>query len=47
VFNNQSVSKVNEVYNGDTERVATYEMPTYFSAPRSMKFSAEYNYKFK
>jgi hypothetical protein len=47
VFNSQTVSKVNEVYNGDTERVATYEMPIAFSAPRSMKFSAEYNYKFK
>jgi len=47
VFNSQNVTKVNEVYNDDTDRIATYEMPTYFSAPRSMKFSAEYNYRFK
>ena len=47
VFNSQTISKVNEVYNGDTERVATYEMPIAFTAPRSMKFSAEYNYRFK
>jgi hypothetical protein len=47
VFNSQTVSKVDESYNSDSARVATYEMPIYFSAPRSMKFSAEYNYKFK
>jgi hypothetical protein len=47
VFNSQTVSKVDETYNSDSARVATYEMPIYFSAPRSMKFSAEYNYKFK
>jgi hypothetical protein len=47
VFNSQTVSKVNEEYNSDSARVATYEMPTFFTAPRSMKFSAEYNYKFK
>jgi hypothetical protein len=47
VFNSQTVSKLDESYNSDSARVATYEMPIYFSAPRSMKFSAEYNYKFK
>ncbi|RYE70282.1 MAG: TonB-dependent receptor [Oxalobacteraceae bacterium] len=46
LFNSQTVQKVNEAYNGDTERVATYEMPTYFTAPRSMRFSAEYNHRF-
>jgi len=47
VFNSQTVTKVDETYNSDSARVATYEMPIYFSAPRSMKFSAEYNYRFK
>jgi outer membrane receptor protein involved in Fe transport len=47
VFNSQTISKVDESYNSDSARVATYEMPIYFTAPRSMKFSAEYNYKFK
>lgn len=47
VFNSQTVTKVDEEYNSDSARVATYELPTYFTAPRSMRFSAEYNYKFK
>ncbi|MGJ7914923.1 hypothetical protein ACI48D_05510 [Massilia sp. LXY-6] len=47
VFNSQTIQKVNEAYNSDLARVATYEMPTYFTAPRSMKFTAEYNIKFK
>ncbi len=47
VFNSQTVSKVDETYNSDSARVATYEMPIYFSAPRSLRFSAEYNYRFK
>jgi hypothetical protein len=47
VFNSQTASKVDETYNSDSARVATYEMPIYFTAPRSIKFSAEYNYRFK
>jgi outer membrane receptor protein involved in Fe transport len=47
VFNSQTAAKVDETYNSDSARVATYEMPSYFTAPRSVKFSAEYNYKFK
>ena len=47
VFNSQTIQKVYEAYNSDNARVATYEMPSYFTAPRSMKFTVEYNYKFK
>ena len=47
VFNDQSIQKVNEAYNSDLARVATYEMPTYFTAPRSLKLSIEYNHRFK
>nr|WP_314544937.1 TonB-dependent receptor [uncultured Massilia sp.] len=47
VFNNQSAQKVNEQYNTDDPRSALYEMVSYYSAPRSMKFSAQYDIKFK
>ena len=46
VFNDQSVQKVNERYNTNNARYAQYEVGTYFTAPRSAKFTAEYNYKF-
>jgi len=47
IFNDQSIQKVYEAYNDDYARVATYEMPSYFTAPRSAKFTVEYNYRFK
>ncbi|WP_229510671.1 MULTISPECIES: carboxypeptidase regulatory-like domain-containing protein [unclassified Massilia] len=47
VLNDQSIQKVYEAYNDDYARVATYEMPSYFTAPRSAKFTVEYNYRFK
>lgn len=47
VFNSQTVSKVNERYNTNNARYALYEMGTYFTAPRSAKFTVEYNHRFK
>jgi hypothetical protein len=47
VLNDQSVQKVYEAFNSDYARVATYEMPSYFTAPRAAKFTVEYNYRFK
>ncbi|NVD69990.1 TonB-dependent receptor [Duganella sp. BJB1802] len=46
VFNDQSVQKVVERYNTNLARYALYESVLNMSAPRSMKFSAEFNKKF-
>jgi hypothetical protein len=47
VLNDQSVQKVTERYNTGNARYNLYEAPTFYTAPRSARFSAEYNYKFK
>lgn len=46
VFDTQTVQKVSERYNTADARYATYESPLATSAPRSVKFTAEYNKKF-
>jgi len=46
VFNDQSIQKVTETYNSDFDRSALYELPLYFTAPRSAKFTVEYNHRF-
>jgi outer membrane receptor protein involved in Fe transport len=46
VFNSQTVQKVYERYNTSNARYALYETPIAFTAPRSMKFTVEYNHKF-
>jgi hypothetical protein len=47
VFNSQTIQKVYERYNTANARYALYETPIAYTAPRSMKFTAEYNIKFK
>jgi hypothetical protein len=47
LFNSQTAQKVYERYNTGEVRYNLYEGLLSASAPRSMKFSAEYNYKFK
>lgn len=47
VFNDQSVQKVVERYNTNNARYALYEAPLAYTAPRSAKFTAEYNYRFR
>ena len=46
VFNSQTVQKVYERYNTSNARYALYEAPIAFTAPRSMRFTVEYNHKF-
>jgi outer membrane receptor protein involved in Fe transport len=47
VFNSQTVQKVYERYNTSNARYALYETPIAYTAPRSMKFTVQYDYKFK
>jgi hypothetical protein len=47
VFNSQTEQKVVERYNTGNARYALYEAVLGYTAPRSAKFTAEYNYKFK
>jgi hypothetical protein len=46
VFNTQSVTKVAEQYDNRNARIATYEAVLGYTAPRTMKFTAEFNHKF-
>ena len=46
VLNDQNVQKVYERYNTNQARYALYEAQIYRSAPRSARFSAEYNIRF-
>lgn len=47
VFNSQTAQKVYERYNTNESRYNLYEGLISATAPRSAKFTAEYNYKFK
>ncbi|QOL49837.1 TonB-dependent receptor [Massilia litorea] len=47
VFNSQTAQKVYERYNTNQSRYNLYEGLISATAPRSAKFTAEYNYKFK
>ena len=46
VFNTQTTQKVVERYNTNEARYALYESVLSYTAPRSMKFTAEFNKKF-
>jgi hypothetical protein len=46
VFNNQVAQKLVERYNTNNARYNLYESVLSYTAPRSMKFTAEYNAKF-
>jgi hypothetical protein len=46
VLNDQSVQKVVERYNTNNARYALYESVLNLTAPRSFKFTAEFNKKF-
>lgn len=46
VFNTQTTQKVVERYNTNQARYALYESVLSYTAPRSMKFTAEFNKKF-
>jgi hypothetical protein len=47
IFNSQTAQKVYERYNTNQSRYNLYEGLISATAPRSMKLTAEYNYKFK
>lgn len=46
VFNEQTVLKLNEQYNSGVNRATTFNSVQSYSAPRSARVSAEYNYRF-
>ena len=46
VFDTQTTQKVVERYNTNQGRYALYESVMSYTAPRSMKFTAEFNKKF-
>jgi len=46
VFNRQVTQTVDEVYNSGTTVASTYGRTISYTPPRTMRFSAEYNYKF-
>ena len=46
VFNRQTTQTIDEVYNSGTTVSSTYGRTISYTAPRSMRFSVEYNHKF-
>jgi len=46
VFNRQTTQTIDEVYNSGSTVSSTYGRTISYTAPRSMRFSAEYNHKF-
>jgi hypothetical protein len=46
VFNRQTIQNVTEAYNSGTAVSANYEAPLSATAPRSAKFTVQYDHKF-